>query len=58
MRTIAIIFVSLTIFLAILGAVFVVGGMYQQELFEDYMEDAKKTPKEPKFDDIPSLVIP
>lgn len=57
MRTIVIIFVSLALFLAILGAAFVVGGMYQQELFDEYMKDTSP-PKEPKFENFPSLDPP
>ena len=41
MRTIIIIGIAITIFLAIFAVVFVVGGKYQQELFEDYVENTK-----------------
>jgi len=29
----------------IIGAVFIIGGMYQQELFEEYLENSKNPPK-------------
>lgn len=45
MRTIVIIGVAITIFLAIFAVVFVVGGNYQQELFEDYVENTKNPSK-------------
>jgi len=43
----------------IIGAVFIIGGMYQQELFEDYMENVKNPPKR-KLDttNMPSFNVP
>jgi hypothetical protein len=43
MRTIAIIGVAIAVFLVIFATVFVVGGKYQQELFEDYVENTKNS---------------
>ncbi len=45
----------------VVAAVFVVGGMYQQELFDEYMEDAQDSqsprqltnPNLPAFDILP-----
>ena len=59
MRTIAIITVAITICLVILGIVFVVGGMYQQKLFEDYMKGAQNHPKQDSgFENTPTLDLP
>ena len=50
---------ALAISIGIVAAVFVVGGMYQQELFEEYIEDTqdpqgKRTETSPN---LPSLDI-
>lgn len=59
MKTITIIVVAITICLAILGVVFIVGGIYQQKLFEDYMENIHNPPtQDPKFENIPALDLP
>ncbi|NNL59397.1 MAG: hypothetical protein HKP31_08070 [Nitrosopumilus sp.] len=44
MKTILILGIALAISAGIVAAVFVVGGMYQQELFEEYIEDSQNTP--------------
>ncbi len=39
MKTIVIVAIALACSIGIVAAVFVVGGMYQQELFDEYIED-------------------
>ena len=34
--------IAIAVAVGIVAAVFVVGGQYQQELFEEYMEDSQK----------------
>jgi hypothetical protein len=41
LRTIVIIAIAVVCSIGIIAAVFVVGGIYQQELFDDYMEDVQ-----------------
>ncbi|MDH3676937.1 MAG: hypothetical protein OEQ12_01390 [Nitrosopumilus sp.] len=61
MKTIVILAIALACSIGIISAVFVVGGMYQQELFEEYMDDVQdsKTPRSssgsplPVFDILP-----
>jgi len=45
MRTLLIIAIAVLCSFGIIGAVFIIGGMYQQELFEDYMENSKNPQK-------------
>ncbi len=45
MRTLLIIMIALLCSFGIIGAVFIIGGMYQQELFEEYLENSKNPPK-------------
>jgi len=54
-----IVMIAILCFFGIIGTVFIIGGMYQQELFEDYIENSKKPPKR-SLDptDIPSFSIP
>lgn len=44
LKTIVIVGILLSISIGIVTAVFVFGGMYQQELFEEYMEDVQTKP--------------
>ncbi len=59
MRTIIILGITLACAIGIVAAVFVVGGMYQQELFDDYLEDSQNPPRSeinpnlPAFDILP-----
>jgi hypothetical protein len=39
LKTIVIVAIALALSLGIVAAVFVLGGMYQQELFDEYIED-------------------
>ena len=39
MKTIVIVAIAIACSIGIVAAVFVVGGMYQQELFDEYIED-------------------
>ncbi len=39
MKTIVIVAIALALSIGIVAAVFVVGGMYQKELFDEYIED-------------------
>jgi len=59
MRTLLIIIIAMFCFFGIIAAVFVIGGMYQQELFEDYVEHSQNPPKR-NLDsvNIPSFNIP
>jgi len=51
--------IGFAICFGIVAAVFVVGGMYQQQLFEEYVEDSQKPPRTeinpslPVFDSLP-----
>ena len=51
--------IGLAISAGIVATAFVVGGMYQQELFEEYIEDSQKPPRAkvnpslPAFDGLP-----
>jgi hypothetical protein len=61
LRTIMIIAIAVVCSIGIIAAVFVVGGIYQQELFDDYMEDVQDSqssrpltnPNLPTFDILP-----
>ena len=46
--------------IGVLAAVFVVGGMYQQELFDEYMEDSQNSPNTRDFGspELPVIEIP
>jgi hypothetical protein len=39
LKTIVIVAIALALSIGIVAAVFVVGGMYQKELFDEYIED-------------------
>ena len=45
--------------IGIVATVFVVGGMYQQELFEEYIEDSQgsQSPRPPTVPDLPDFDI-
>jgi hypothetical protein len=61
LRTILVIAIAIAVAAGIVSVVFVVGGQYQQELFEEYMEDSQKSsssreetnPNLPKFNILP-----
>jgi len=61
LKTIAIVAIVVLCSLGVVAAVFVVGGMYQQELFDEYMDDAQGSqsarpftnPNLPAFDPFP-----
>jgi hypothetical protein len=61
LRTIMIIAIAVVCSIGVIAAVFVVGGIYQQELFDDYMEDVQDSqsprpltnPNLPTFDILP-----
>jgi hypothetical protein len=61
LRTIVIIAIAVVCSIGVIAAVFVVGGIYQQELFDDYMEDVQDSqssrpltnPNLPTFDILP-----
>jgi hypothetical protein len=61
LETILVIVIAIAIAVGIVTAVFVVGGQYQQELFEEYMEDSQKSSSSrdknslnlPKFEMLP-----
>lgn len=54
MKTIAMVGIALAISVGILGAVLVVGEMYQQELFEEYIEDSQNSQNK-RTDNNPNL---
>jgi len=59
MRTIMIIAIAISVFIGIIGVVFVVGGIYQQELFDEYVEDMKNPSKRNAYPQtIPSFDMP
>jgi N-acetylneuraminic acid mutarotase len=53
--------IALACSIGIVAAVYVIGGMYQQELFDEYMDDVQKSGKQrsnpspnlPAFDILP-----
>jgi len=61
LKTIVIVAISVTCSVCIVAAVFVLGGMYQQALFEEYLDDAQDSqsprpltaPNLPAFDILP-----
>ncbi len=61
LRTIVIIAIAVVCSIGVIATVFVVGGIYQQELFDDYMEDVQDSqssrpltnPNLPTFDILP-----
>lgn len=61
LKTIVIVAIAVICSVGVIGAVFVVGGMYQQELFDEYMDDAQDfqssrpwtNPNLPAFDILP-----
>ena len=60
MKTILVIAIAIACGVGIVGAVFVLGGMYQQELFDEYMEDSQSNmdrgtmnPNLPEFEILP-----
>ena len=57
MRTIVIVGIALACAMGIVAAVFVVGGMYQQELFDEYIEDSQNPPRSEINPNLPSFDI-
>jgi len=54
-----IIIIAIACLFGIIGVVFVVGGMYQQALFEEYVEDIQSDPiRNPGVQNIPSFDTP
>jgi Gpi18-like mannosyltransferase len=60
LKTIVLVAIAIAVTVGIVVAVFVVGGQYQQELFEEYLEDSQKSssrletsPNLPKFNILP-----
>jgi len=61
LKTILIVAIAIAVAIGAVAVVFVVGGHYQQELFEEYMEDSLKSPSTrgensnnlPKFEMLP-----
>ncbi len=61
LRTIIVLAIAIACSIGIVAAVFVVGGMYQQELFDEYIEDVQDSqsprpvtnPNLPAFDILP-----
>ena len=61
LRTIIVLAIAIACSVGIVAAVFVVGGMYQQELFDEYIEDVQDSqsprpvtnPNLPAFDILP-----
>ena len=59
LKTIVVVAVAIACSMGIVAAVFVVGGMYQQELFDEYMDDVQNSqrpltnPNLPAFDIFP-----
>ena len=61
LKTILIVAIAIAVAIGVVVVVFVAGGHYQQELFEEYMEDSQKSPSTrgetsnnlPKFEMLP-----
>ncbi len=49
MKTIVILAIALACSIGIVTAVFVVGGMYQQELFDEYIDNVQDSNKQRPF---------
>jgi hypothetical protein len=43
LKTILIVAIAIAVAIGAVAVVFVVGGQYQQELFEEYLEDSQKS---------------
>ncbi len=60
-RTVIVVVIAIVCSIGIVAAVMVVGGMYQQELFDEYMDDVQDSqssrpltnPNLPAFDTLP-----
>jgi hypothetical protein len=49
LKTIVILVIALACSIGIVAAVFVVGGMYQQELFDEYIDNVQDSNKQRPF---------
>lgn len=49
--------IALAISVGMVAAVFFVGGMYQQELFEEYIEDSQNPPRSEVNPNLPAFDI-
>ena len=60
MKTIVAVAIAILCASGVLAAVFVLGGEYQQDLFEDYMGDSieKNPQRQPSDIDLPSIDLP
>ena len=57
LKTIVLLGIAFAISVGIIAAVFVVGGMYQQELFEEYIEDTQNPPRAEVNPNLPAFDI-
>ena len=60
MKTIAVVAIAILCAIGVMTAVFVLGDAYQQELFEEYLEDSQDKPSQRQEGtvNLPSFDIP
>ncbi|MEJ2261149.1 MAG: hypothetical protein P8X83_05790, partial [Nitrosopumilaceae archaeon] len=59
LKTIELVAIAIICMIGILSAVFVFGGAYQQELFEEYLENSQSPRQKPQnVQDLPTFKIP
>ena len=60
MKTIAVVAIAILCAVGVMVAVFVMGGSYQQELFDDYLEDSQSPPSQRQQNTVnmPSFDVP
>ena len=59
LKTVVLVAIAIVCAIVILATVFVVGQMYQKELFEEYMEDSNSQGKKPQTNpNLPVFEVP
>ena len=60
MKTLAVVAIAILCAVGVMVAVFVMGGSYQQELFDDYLEDSQNPPSQRQQNPVnmPSFDVP
>lgn len=60
MKTIAVVAIAILCAVGVMVAVFVMGGAYQQELFDDYLDDSQNPPSQRQQNPVnmPSFDVP
>ena len=60
MKTMVVVAIAILCAVGVMVAVFAMGGAYQQELFDDYLEDSQNRPSQKPQDlvNMPSFDVP